>query len=231
MRSQPKAQHIGVRTQATACHRSWLCWTFTALLIAILSCGARANVLDEAKLGILCYSILNHAQREAGTDLNAEVLFSAPGWFLDDRRSHGLKVLLKPRAAIGASVNTIGKTSMVNVGMHWQAALHSDLVGPQDGHSATFSFGASVQDGKLGNTGPGWSALGSRVLFHLSAELGYPFGEHYNLSVYFEHASNGGIARWNTSLNNGCAKAADYRAINLSETRLVAVAQGTTNAY
>jgi lipid A 3-O-deacylase len=33
-------------------------------------------------------------------------------------------------------------------------------------------------------------ALGSRVLFHIPAEVGYRFDDHNSLSAYFEYMSN-----------------------------------------
>jgi hypothetical protein len=45
--------------------------------------------------------------------------------------------------------------------------------------------------------GPDAKALGSRVLFHIPIEIGYRFGVHSSLSVYFEHTSNAFIVEPN----------------------------------
>jgi hypothetical protein len=44
-------------------------------------------------------------------------------------------------------------------------------------------------------------ALGSRVLFHFPAEIGYRFDERNSLSVYFEHTSNGYTVHPNEGLD------------------------------
>ena len=47
-----------------------------------------------------------------------------------------------------------------------------------------------MHDGQLQLEDWDRKALGSRVLFHIPAEVGYRFDDHHNLSAYFEHMSN-----------------------------------------
>ena len=61
-------------------------------------------------------------------------------------------------------------------------------------------MGAAIHDGELGiNTGQ--KALGSRVLFHPSGELGYRFDGVHSISVFFDHISNGYSRRDNEGMD------------------------------
>jgi len=201
--SERMASVVAARTgRYLACPRPTFHLAILPLLLALLSCRAEADVVDEVKLGGLYHGILSIPQREAGGDVNAEVLFTAPGWFLDDKRSPWLNALLDPRPEVGISANTAGYTTLYYFGLNWQTMLYPEIAGSKNGLYTAFSFGGCIHNGKLDNRNPRWNALGSRILFHLSAELGYAFDDHYSAAFYFEHASNGGIARWNQSLNN-----------------------------
>ena len=48
---------------------------------------------------------------------------------------------------------------------------------------------------------PARKALGSNVLFRESFELGYRINPVWQISVYLDHVSNAGFARYNQSLN------------------------------
>jgi hypothetical protein len=163
---------------------------------------AGGTIISEVKLGGLFHGLLNNPQQENGGDVNAEILFSPPGWFVTETHKRWLEMLLDPRPIIGASVNTSGGTSQFYAGFNWQIPLYTALATPDDSFDVAFSFGGAVHDGKTSVTDDKRNALGTRVLFHLSGELIYAFDERYNISGYFEHISNGGLARYNRSLNS-----------------------------
>ena len=57
----------------------------------------------------------------------------------------------------------------------------------------------STHDGQLQREDLDRKALGSRVLFHTPAEVGYRIDGHTSLSAYFKHMSNA----YSVSLNEG----------------------------
>ena len=63
-------------------------------------------------------------------------------------------------------------------------------------------LGAAVHNGYLTPTSLDHKALGSRVLFHIPAEIGYRFAGGQTLSVYFEHTSNGYTQKYNEGLDD-----------------------------
>ena len=142
----------------------------------------------ELKGGVLAHDVpdlWSGFQLEKGVDLNIEALFGSGLPFLGGR--------LRP--ALGASINTEGHTSKAYLDARWEIDLPSRIV-------FGLGRGAAVHDGKLDPTDIDRKALGSRVLFHVPVEIGYRLDERRSISVYFEHTSNGGTARYNEALDN-----------------------------
>jgi hypothetical protein len=100
------------------------------------------------------------------------------------------------RPAVGASVATGGGTSNAYADLRWMFEAPGGLF-------FAVGIGATVHDGKTGLVAPNQTdkALGSRVLFHVPAEIGYRFDTHNSLSVYFEHMSNANTAGSNEGLD------------------------------
>ena len=97
------------------------------------------------------------------------------------------------RPAIGATVNFDGNTSKAYADLRWEIELPSGVF-------FALGMGAAIHDGELGiNTGQ--KALGSRVLFHPSGELGYRFDGVHSISVFFDHISNGYSRRDNDGMD------------------------------
>lgn len=98
------------------------------------------------------------------------------------------------RPAIGATINTRGATSKAYLDARWEIEAPSGIF---------FSLGAggAIHDGTIGPTDPHMKALGSRLLFHFPAELGWRWDGHNSVSVYFEHVSNGYTQDYNEGLD------------------------------
>jgi Lipid A 3-O-deacylase (PagL)/Outer membrane protein beta-barrel domain len=62
-------------------------------------------------------------------------------------------------------------------------------------------IGAALHNGKLDLVDDGRKALGSQVLFHPSAELGYRFDGANSVSLYADHMSNGYSRRHNEAMD------------------------------
>lgn len=177
----------------------------TAALLALAPGLARADAdfVDEVKIGVLYHDIGIFGDNvEEGADINLEVLFVALNWLYDDSNPDWVNRLLNPRPNIGASINTAGDTSQFYFGLAWQWDLFTNLARPDDGIFFGFGAGGAVHDGKLETHEPDRKSLGSRVLFHLSAEVGYRFTERVSLSVYSEHSSNAWLADENDGYDN-----------------------------
>lgn len=151
---------------------------------------------------MLAHDALDSGGRETGTDLNGEIVLRLLDAARDPERAAWLEDFLHPRLAVGADVNVSGYTSQFYAGANWHAELWRHLFRAGDALYTEFTGGFAVHDGALDAGKPRREALGSRVLFHLSGEIGYAFGAHYSLGAYYDHASNSGLARYNRSLDN-----------------------------
>lgn len=146
------------------------------------------SLIEEVKLGVLYHDAPEmwsgfRLERE-GVDVNVEVLLkpSLPLW------------LGAIRPVVGGTVSTRGDTSHAYLGARWQAELGG-------GFFLGLGLGGAVHDGHTLPDSWQHKALGSRVLFHIPAEIGYRLDAHNSLSVYFEHTSNAWFARYNEGLD------------------------------
>lgn len=162
-----------------------------SVLLAAAICATPVlaqDFISEIKLGVLAHDVpdlWSGFQLETDSpDINFEVLL-APSL-------PALWGSIHP--AFGATVNTDGDTSHAYVDARWQVELPSRFF-------LAVGLGAAIHNGKLEPTEPDRKALGSRVLFHIPAEIGYRFDDHNSLSIYFEHTSNAYLADYNEGLD------------------------------
>ena len=136
----------------------------------------------EVRLGVLDHDpgIFGNP-KEKGVNVNAEVLFASPDF---------LSALWSPRPHIGGTLNTDGYTDQVYAGLTWRRDFWRNLFGE-------FSFGPSLNDGKLDKEFPDRKALGSNVLFRESVSLGVQFDAVNSVSAFLDHISNAGLAKYN----------------------------------
>ncbi len=147
------------------------------------------NVISEIRLGVLRHDHgFYHARKEPGTDANLEVLFRSPRW-------RPFEILWSPRPHLGTSLSTDWHTSQFYAGFTWEWR-------PVGGLFLDGSLGMALHDGFLRPADPGRAALGLRVLFRESAEVGYRFGTHHGISAFLDHLSNAGLARDNDGITN-----------------------------
>ena len=164
-----------------------------AVLILVLCGGEGAGAEDlvgsvvEIRGGLLAHDVpdlWSGFRLERGLDVNGEILFGS-----------GLAILGGSlRLVIGGSVNTQGYTSKAYADLRWEVDLPSRLF-------LGLGLGAALHDGNLGPTELDRKALGARVLFHIPLELGLRLNARQSLSVYFEHTSNAGTARYNEGMD------------------------------
>lgn len=134
--------------------------------------------VHELRIGVLDHdtdNLWSGFSRESGIDLNAELVFT-PSYEL----WHG-----HVRPNLGLSVNTEGDTSKVYAGAVWQYLW-------KNGFILDFGAGLAVHDGETDNSEAiDRKELGSRVLLHISLELGYALSAHSRIFLMFDHISNG----------------------------------------
>jgi lipid A 3-O-deacylase len=171
-------------------------WTIWAG-VALATIDAAPSVADppapllgisELKIGALdhdtpgLWSGFNLERRSV--DANVEVLFSPLA------RTFGGYL----RPAIGATINFNGDTSKAYADLRWEIETPSRVF-------FALGMGAAVHDGELGAGDPARKALGSRVLFHPSAELGWRFDGVNSISIFADHISNGFSRRDNEGMD------------------------------
>lgn len=160
-------------------HRAARVLGILGALTASAALEARArDLVSEIKIGALYhdpgYLWSGFSLEPESADLNVEILFSPHVRFLGGT--------LRP--ALGGSKNMNGGTSRAYLDARWEYAAPSGIF-------FALGLGAAVHDGNVGPTDPQRKALGSRVLFHIPAEIGWRWDGHNSLSIYFEHVSNG----------------------------------------
>jgi lipid A 3-O-deacylase len=177
-----------------------------AAAAALLSGAARAqdfSWLDEVKFAVLAHDVGFAGGKEGGADINGELLFRSP---IDDAMASQitpyLRWMVQPRIHVGFEANTSGFTNQGYFGLTWTWLLLHDLVNPGDGLDFGISFGPSFNDGHIKSSAPDQKSLGANVLFRESFELGYRISPRYEVSLFFDHVSNGGLAKQNQSIND-----------------------------
>lgn len=192
-----------------------MCWKSLGFKLVLgffaLGLASRAEALagdgivDEIKLGFLSADTgVGGTKIEHGLDINGEILFTAPQWFVTDSDPEWKKILLAPRPDIGFTANTAGGTSFGYIGLVWTAPLFKDIFSEQDGVYFSFGAGGAINNSNLSgdNSDDNNKDMGSRVTFHLYTELGYDITQTWNVSVFYEHYSNAGLGSVNPGMNN-----------------------------
>jgi lipid A 3-O-deacylase len=158
---------------------------------------------SEFKFGVWDHDVHFLGGKEHGVDINPEYIFASP--FTDDMIAglpDWLHFALQPRPTIGVAINTAGDTDQYYLGGTWSWFLTRNIVLPQDGIVFSFFFGPGFNDGYIGPAPNNRQALGSPLLFREAAELGYQINETWEISTYLDHISNGGLAKYNESIND-----------------------------
>lgn len=149
-----------------------------ALAVLLQSELAQADPLvQELKIGVLAHDVPDlwsgFRAEPNSVDINVEALLSPSVAFLGGTI----------RPAIGGSISTVGATSSAYIDARWQYETACGIF-------FGLGLGAAIHDGQLQLEDWDRKALGSRVLFHIPAEVGYRFDAHNSVSAYFEHMSN-----------------------------------------
>ncbi len=131
-------------------------------------------------------------------NINGEILFAKPVIFQDPFWQAFI-----PRATVGGSYNTGGRTSYAYLGATWTIEVFPETLGRKvfiDGF-----FGGAAHNGWTGPkvaTPYGFNTLGCSPLFREAAALGYRITEHWSIMATIEHMSNAGLCANNRGLTN-----------------------------
>jgi lipid A 3-O-deacylase len=164
-----------------------------AAAAALLASSAGATTLvDEVRAGVFYHDAgIFGSRKEEGADLNLELRFVSPEF---------LAAIWSPRPHLGVHGSLAGDTSQLYFGLTWSFMLWR--TGGADGLFLDASLGGAAHNGELDPVRADRKALGSRVLFRESLELGYRFGEVHSISVMLDHVSNANLADHNEGLDN-----------------------------
>jgi hypothetical protein len=114
---------------------------------------------------------------KGSVDINGELVFpkvySLPGW----------QDILIPRFHVGGMGNIDGRTSYGYAGGLWTWNY--------DRFFTEFFLGAAVHNGPLRAANRNQPNLGCRELYHIGANVGYRFDQHWSAMITFDHASDG----------------------------------------
>ncbi len=131
-------------------------------------------------------------------NINGEILFSKPTIFQDPFWQAFI-----PRATVGGSYNTGGRTSYAYLGATWTVEVFPETLNRRvflDGF-----FGGAAHNGWTGpkaDTPYGFNSLGCSPLFREAAALGFRITEHWSIMATVEHMSNAGLCSNNRGLTN-----------------------------
>jgi hypothetical protein len=158
---------------------------------------------SEFKFGVWDHDVHFLGGHEKGVDINPEFIFASP--VTEDMLANApswLRWALQPRPTVGGAINTAGDTDQAYIGATWAWMLASNIINPGDGIALGYFFGPGFNDGKIGPAPPDRQALGSYVLFREAVDLGYQINPTWEVSAYIDHISNGGLAKYNQSIND-----------------------------
>jgi lipid A 3-O-deacylase len=167
-------------------------------LVLLLGTQARAedpHFIHELKLGLLGHDqsfLISHSRREKhlGLDFSADITFTP---YLSVPYFGG-----KIRPALGATFSPIG----TNLGY---IDARYEIEGPFRLPSNLFfmlGLGAAIHNGNQQFEAEDRKAFGTRVLFHIPAEMGWRFDHHHSVALYFEHVSNANLGTPNEGMDN-----------------------------
>jgi len=161
------------------------------------------SIFDEVKIGFLAADTgIGGPKIETGLDINGELLFSAPQWFVSPDDPWWKRFLFAPRPDVGFTINTAGGTDFVYGALNWSADIAHQILDDHDSIYGSFEFGGGWNNSDLNPNDTNNKDMGSRAVFRLAVEIGYNIDEHANVSLYYEHFSNAGLGTTNPGMND-----------------------------
>jgi lipid A 3-O-deacylase len=178
----------------SAISRSWQ-------LMAVAACAGLGTVahaqtfgaaqtfgIDEIKIGALYHDMpglwSGFSRERPAADVNVELLYRP--------LTHNFGGSLRP--VVGGTFSLNGQTSKAYADLRWEIEAPSGVF-------FGLGLGAAYHNGDIGPVSSHRKALGSSILFHPTAELGYRFDGANSVSLFADHMSNGYSRRHNEGLD------------------------------
>jgi hypothetical protein len=144
--------------------------------------------IHQARVGVMLHDVsglLSTDHEEDGFDSGLELIF-------DHTIAELWSGVIRPN--IGFTWNNRGNTSKAYAG----------VVGRWNTDSPfwfEFAFGGTVHTGERETRDGDTKELGSKLLFRSAVELGWSIGQHQQISLYYDHISNAGLAHENEGMD------------------------------
>lgn len=157
-------------------------------IAAVPTPSSAQSLFEELRIGALYHDPPDlwsgFRMEKEGVDINLEALLRPSIPFL----------LGQIQPAVGGTISTRGDTSHAYIDARWQIELRGGIF-------FGIGTGAAIHDGHVNPDSWTNKALGSRVLFHVPAEVGWRLDQHNSISFYFEHTSNAWLAKYNEGMD------------------------------
>ena len=155
-------------------------------LLAMSSTGAQASIVSEIRGGLLDHATtLTTSGREDGVDANLELVFAPIG------------LLLSAHPFVGTSFNNDpDNTDQVYLGLAWDGQPVGNLL-------LRFGLGAARHNGELLRFSDDVRGLGNRNLIYLAMDIGWRFSPRIDVSLFYQHLSNGPFRGGDRDVNDG----------------------------
>jgi lipid A 3-O-deacylase len=153
------------------------------------------HFIHELKLGLLGHDtgpFTGRRENRLGLDFNADVTFAAA--------YHVPYFGGVIRPAVGGTLSAIG-TNLAYADARYRIDGPFSYYLPREVF-VMVGLGAAFHNGNETRQADDRKAFGSRMLFHIPAEIGWQFNHHHSIALYWEHVGNGGHASPNEGMDN-----------------------------
>ena len=146
------------------------------------------------------YKVFDEVRFEISTSIQVDDdhengVFLTPSLFLDpfeSRGRQGLDKLFHPRFFLAANISTAGAASQLMAGASWKFPVYRKLF-------LDLGFGGALNNAeRTGSTDS--PNVGSHILFHEYATIGYSLKNDWNVTATVRHSSNANLAKKNSGL-------------------------------
>ncbi len=145
------------------------------------------SYFSEMRIGILQHDFASRVKKhESGTDINLDI-------FLDSPHNKLFRMMKYPRPLLGVSAHSENQTHQFYFGLTWDWE-------PIKVVFVNIGGGGAIHTGELQTKDPDRQRLGSRTLFRFALSLGYKISNTLNISIFYDHMSNGHTAYPNNGL-------------------------------
>jgi len=172
--------------------RQFIAWAILLVLASVVPAAAQSQLplgLSEIRGGVNVTGVElwtffqpyeSRKQFRSLDTVEIELLFTPPDQTM-------LHYLGSPEISFGGHISTIGRASMVHLGLTWTAPIFSTPV------FVEATLGGALTNSRLSGGAPPERNVGCPLLFYLDAAVGYQFDQHWSVMGNVYHASHAGL--------------------------------------